>query len=206
MVNGTKMPFDLPTAFNLNEFFIVSKLKEEKKQALGLRKGSVDDWQPILLDEDENIPYVVVDGVRLLVMRDDDHPWTIKEKVATGAAIAAGSVLAGVGAVLVAPVAIAALGFGAGGILGGSIATTMMSYGVVGVATLQSIGAAGMGAASIFVVGGTAATATATVGAAYNYIKTKDGKQVNIITLYPRPEDRTRFWRPAPGAPYVGIP
>ena len=80
------------------------------------------------------------------------------------AAISAGiggvTVLTGGAAVVAAPLVVAGLGFGAGGIAAGSTAAAMMSAwaptaagGIV--ATLQSVGAAGLGAA------GTAAVATA---------------------------------------------
>ena len=73
-----------------------------------------------------------------------------------GVSAATGGVLA----VVAAPLVVAGLGFGAGGIVAGSAAASMMSAWaptVAGgiVATLQSVGAAGLGAA------GTAAVATA---------------------------------------------
>ncbi|XP_025107520.1 interferon alpha-inducible protein 27-like protein 2A isoform X1 [Pomacea canaliculata] len=67
---------------------------------------------------------------------------------------------AGAAAVVLAPVAVAAVGFGAGGIAAGSLAASAMStaattgYGMAAVSTLQSIGAAGMAASHMAVVGG----------------------------------------------------
>ena len=57
------------------------------------------------------------------------------------------AVVGGVTAVVAAPVVVSAIGFGAGGIIAGSWAASMMStLGAGGlVATLQSVGAAGLG-------------------------------------------------------------
>lgn len=55
------------------------------------------------------------------------------------------------------PFVVAGLGFGATGIAAGSTAATMMASGAPMVPVLQSIGAAGMGAASYMTVGGVGA-------------------------------------------------
>ena len=75
------------------------------------------------------------------------------------AIVGGGAVLCGTSLVVAAPIVVAGLGFGTGGIIAGSTAASMMSAmaptvagGVV--ATLQSVGAAGLGAS------GTAALAT----------------------------------------------
>uniref|UniRef100_A0A1X7UIS4 Uncharacterized protein n=1 Tax=Amphimedon queenslandica TaxID=400682 RepID=A0A1X7UIS4_AMPQE len=74
-------------------------------------------------------------------------------------------------AVAAAPVAVGALGFGASGIASGSIGASMMSaMGPVAsgsiVATMQSVGAAGLGAAGNVIVGTTGAViATGTTAA-----------------------------------------
>lgn len=60
-------------------------------------------------------------------------------------------------AVVAFPLAVAGIGFGATGIAAGSTAATMMASGVPMVPILQSIGAAGMGAASYMTVGGAGA-------------------------------------------------
>ena len=86
------------------------------------------------------------------------------------AAIVAGAVLGGVGLVAAAPFAIAAAGFGAGGIVAGSAAAAVQSAvygGATGglFSTLTSIGAAGMGATSTAFAAGAGAAAGAGVGA-----------------------------------------
>ena len=68
----------------------------------------------------------------------------------TGIIVGGTAVVGGVTAVVAAPVVVSAIGFGAGGIIAGSWAASMMStlapVGAGGlVATLQSVGAAGLG-------------------------------------------------------------
>ena len=92
------------------------------------------------------------------------------EYLKKGAIAGGGAVLGGAALVVVAPVVVSVLGFGGGGIVAGSAAASMMSAmaptvkeGLV--ATLQSVGAAGLGR------NGTAALATvgSTIGGAASY-------------------------------------
>jgi hypothetical protein len=184
IVNGSATYFNNSFDVDWNEYFIVSKVKQKNKQAFGLRRGTKDDWKPIELDED-NVPHILDQGKRLNIIREDNCPWTTKQKWAI---YGGGSLLSATTAVALFPVVVAGLGFGAGGIASGSVAAAMMSKGIAGVAALQSISAAGMGLTSTLIVGGTAAATTATAVAAPSlvypsYVTTKDGARVKVIPV-----------------------
>ena len=92
-----------------------------------------------------------------MCIRDSNKPvlkgikkLTMSSYLKTGIIVGGTAVVGGVTAVVAAPVVVSAIGFGAGGILAGSWAASMMStlapVGAGGlVATLQSVGAAGLG-------------------------------------------------------------
>ena len=91
------------------------------------------------------------------------------------AAIVGGTAVGGTVAVVAAPLVVAGLGFGAGGIVAGSTAASMMSWmaptaagGIV--ATLQSVGAAGLGLAGTTAVAATGVSVGAGVGGAATYL------------------------------------
>lgn len=97
--------------------------------------------------------------------------------------------VAGVGAVVAAPVVIAGVGFGAGGIAAGSMAANMMSaswssgLGMGAIASLQSAGAAGIGTASSVLIGGTgAAVGTAAGKAAEVLINKRENNAADGMT------------------------
>ena len=83
--------------------------------------------------------------------------------------IVGGVIVGGTIAVVAAPVVVAGLGFGSGGIAAGSVGASMMSSmaptaagGMV--ATLQSVGAAGLGTAGTTLVAGTGGAVGGAVG------------------------------------------
>ena len=89
--------------------------------------------------------------------------------------------LTGGAAVVAAPLVVAGLGFGAGGIAAGSPAAAMMSAWaptVAGgiVATLQSVGAAGLGAVGAVAVAAAGGVAGAAAGGAAVIAKKMGGK------------------------------
>jgi len=156
-----RRPFKWSELIN-NDFYVVTKLRQVDGLAEGKKKGE-DFWLPIKKTDD--LVLYVKDpntGQVKLVILEHARPFTSLEKAGIGFGMGLSVVGAAVAAIVAAPFAVAGLGFGAGGIALGSTASTMMSLGVVGVATLQSIGAAGMGVASMIVMG----TVGSTVGAA----------------------------------------
>jgi hypothetical protein len=152
----------LPPSFPRHLLFIASKVKDVKDQGAVATRGNE---QLRVQYGQGKVPFVEsANGRKLLVV--DDVPLSLIQKIGIGAGIAAGSVALAVLSVVAFPFIVAGVGFGAGGIAAGSTAATMMSLGVVGVATLQSIGAAGMGVASVLIVGGTGAGFGAAIGGA----------------------------------------
>lgn len=106
---------------------------------------------------------------------------TVKDvAVVTGAAVGGGVLT-----IVATPLIVGALGFGAGGIAAGSIGASMMSYmaptvagGVV--ATLQSVGAAGLGLGGTAAVGAVGSATGAGVGGALSWVfggKKDEGNQ-----------------------------
>ncbi len=93
----------------------------------------------------------------------------------TAAIVGGTAVVGGTVAVVTAPLIVGAIGFSAGGIVAGSWAASMMSVlaptaagGVV--ATLQSVGAAGLGFAGATVLAGTGTVVGGASGAAVNAV------------------------------------
>eukprot|EP01119_Soliformovum_irregulare_P024439 TRINITY_DN875_c0_g2_i2.p1 TRINITY_DN875_c0_g2~~TRINITY_DN875_c0_g2_i2.p1 ORF type:complete len:288 (+),score=52.82 TRINITY_DN875_c0_g2_i2:154-1017(+) len=114
------------------------------------------------------------------LIQDVETKIPISEETMSKWKIAACAALGGIAAVLAAPVVLGALGFGAGGIVGGSVAAAWMaSSGPIAAgstfALLQSAGAAGLGTAA---TGGLAAIGAA-VSATTGYLSNKmfSGKQ-----------------------------
>lgn len=154
LVNDAEVEFDTPPGLKLAQYCILSKLKKENNQTFGQVRGS-EEWKPVKL-KDGNVPYVECDGMRKDVINEADKSQSKSSYGLVGACTVVGAVGA-VGAVVAAPFVVSGLGFTAGGIAAGSYAASMMSAGVVGVSTLQSIGAAGMGLASTLLTGGSGA-------------------------------------------------
>lgn len=178
MVDGAAVTFDTPPDLDLSEYYIVSKFKKENGQNHGQKKGS-DEWQPVKL-KTPKVPYVECDGKSMFVIDETSRPWTNMEK---GLLVGACTLTASVTAVAAVPLVVAAAGFTATGITAGSTAASMMSAGIVGVPTLQSIGAAGMGAASMLLVGGSGAAVGG--GAAKIGLAVTDAKQENGPEYFP---------------------
>ena len=89
--------------------------------------------------------------------------------------VGVGAALGGAALVFGAPVVVSVIGFGVGGIVAGSAAASMMSAmaptatgGVV--ATLQSVGAAGLGASGTAALATVGSTIGGTIGGVANYI------------------------------------
>lgn len=188
---GTRKPFYYSHLIKEENFYVVEKIEEKNGQVYGKQRTigkEPEVWLPILPNnEDDQVLYVKYpDGRLKLVVLEDSRPFTTLEKAAVCAAVAAGAV-SGAGLTLAAaPVAVAGAGFGAGGIVAGSTAATMMSMGI-SVATLQSIGAAGLGAASTIIIGGVGAMAgtAASIAAALTKKPTYkvDGKGIMSLFL-----------------------
>jgi hypothetical protein len=155
IIDGSAVYFTIPDSVKLDEYYILSKMRDSNGQAEGKQKGR-DVWKPVKLAAG-NVLYIEKEeenSTHVLVINQTGSKFTTTQKVGIGLGIAAAAAVAAVAAVFVFPVGVAALGFGTAGIAAGSTAASMMSAGVVGVATLQSIGAAGMGIASTLAVGG----------------------------------------------------
>lgn len=133
--------------------------------------GEENDEQPLLPPDNQGETAAAV-------------PWYRRRGI-LGAAI--GTVVGAGVAVVAAPLVVAGLGFGAGGIVAGSYAASMMSAAAIAnggavaagssVAILQSIGAAGFGLAGLLGVGAAGAGVGAAVGAGADVVM--DGIQNN---------------------------
>ncbi|KAM9571058.1 lysozyme g-like isoform 2-T2 [Salvelinus alpinus] len=112
------------------------------------------------------------------------HGYRETTSLATIVAVVVGAAVGGVAAVAAAPIAIAGIGFGVGGIAAGSTAASMMSAAAIAngggvaagslVAILQSAGAVGLSGTATAVVGSAGATiGGATIGGAVGWLKSK---------------------------------
>ncbi|XP_055720566.1 lysozyme g-like [Salvelinus fontinalis] len=98
-------------------------------------------------------------------------------------AAAATAIVGGVSAVVLAPVVLTVIGFGAGGIAAGSTASGMMSAAAIAngggvaagslVAVLQSAGAVGLSGTATAIVGSAGAAIAGAVGGSVGWLKTK---------------------------------
>ncbi|KAM9571059.1 lysozyme g-like isoform 1-T2 [Salvelinus alpinus] len=98
-------------------------------------------------------------------------------------AAAATAIVGGVSAVVLAPVVLTVIGFGAGGIAAGSTAASMMSAAAIAngggvaagslVAVLQSAGAVGLSGTATAIVGSAGAAIAGAVGGSVGWLKTK---------------------------------
>ncbi|XP_038823157.1 lysozyme g-like [Salvelinus namaycush] len=112
-----------------------------------------------------------------------DHGYRETRNCGIIVAAAATAIVGGVSAVVLAPVVLTVIGFGAGGIAAGSTAAGMMSAAAIAngggvaagslVAVLQSAGAVGLSGTATAIVGSAGAAIAGAVGGSVGWLKTK---------------------------------
>ncbi|XP_077526211.1 uncharacterized protein LOC144138032 isoform X2 [Haemaphysalis longicornis] len=111
-------------------------------------------------------------------MKEQEEQRLKKEKIRKFCTVAGTAAALGVGAVVAAPLALAAVGFGSGGVVGGSLAA--MAQSAIGnvaagstFAVLQSCGAAGIPVAAQTIIGVTGATVGGALGSKFSGSQTQ---------------------------------